>query len=181
MAGGWYVLLSSLILAFNCFFPLPAEPFPATDNASFAGSAETGRRLFTGELRFRNGGAACIACHSLAALPGGGGVYGPDLTKTFSDYGAEGLDASLTEIPFPSMKPIYGSRPLHSEERGHLAEFLRTAGSASQDGAGRTPGLVALAGVAVFFLLLLAFGKGRLTGVRKPLLENRKERGGIVR
>jgi mono/diheme cytochrome c family protein len=180
MAGGRITLPFCLILpyCFLLFWVFPAHLHPATDNVSFQGDAGKGRLLFTGEQRFRNGGAACIACHHVGGFPGGGGVLGPDLTKTYSDYGAEGLSSAQAEMPFPTMKPLYANRPLLPEERAHLTEFLRVAGSSAPDDAAKRPVYVALAGIAVLFLLLLAFGRGRLSAVRKSLAADRTGKGG---
>lgn len=183
MAGGRIALPFCLILPF-CFLLLllfPTHLYPAADNVPLQGDAAAGRRLFTGEQGFRNGGAACIACHSVAGLAGAGGDLGPDLSTTFADFGAEGLAFALAEIPFPTMKPSYANRPLLPEERAHVTEFLRAAGGAAPGGAKNRPALVALAGLAVLVLLLLLFGRGRLGGVRKPLVSIRTGRGGGIR
>lgn len=183
MAGGRIALPFCLIFPF-CFLFLLLSPdlcHPATDSALPPGDAVAGRRLFTGEQRFRNGGAPCIGCHAVAGLPGAGGVLGPDLSTTYADFGAEGLAFALAEIPFPTMKPSYANRPLLPEERAHVTEFLRAAGGTAPGGAKNRPALVALTGVALLFLLLLAFGRGRLGGVRKPLVTNRTGRGGNIR
>ena len=183
MACGRIALPFRLIFPF-CFLFLLLSPdlcHPATDSAMPPGDAAAGRRLFTGEQRFQNGGAPCIGCHNVAGLSGGGGVLGPDMSDTFSDYGAEGLASALAEIPFPTMKPIYANRPLLPGERAHVTEFLRAAGGTAPGDAKNRPVLVALGGVAALVLLLLAFGRGRLGGVRKPLVSDRTGRGGDIR
>ena len=40
------------------------------------GEPEVGKSLFFGTTRFRNGGAACSACHAISRLLGGGGPLG---------------------------------------------------------------------------------------------------------
>ena len=157
MPGGRFATLLPLVLALSFLPPFTSQIFPAGDGTLTQGDPEHGRRLFTGEVRFVEGGAACIGCHSAAGIPGGGGAVGPDLTKTFSDYGAEGLDAALADLSFPTMKPLYAGRPLKPEERAHLAAFLRTAGSAAPEDRWKTPSVAAAAGGFAAVLALLAY------------------------
>ncbi|MBI5344753.1 MAG: hypothetical protein HZB83_05375, partial [Deltaproteobacteria bacterium] len=56
----------------------PAEP-------AEKGNADIGRQLFTGERSFTNGAPPCISCHSAGVGALGGGVLGPNLTKTYAD------------------------------------------------------------------------------------------------
>lgn len=181
MRGIRFAALLSLVFALSIFPSFASETIPAGDGAPLQGDPALGRRLFTGEQRLVAGGAACIGCHSAAGILGGGGAMGPDLTKTFSDYGAEGLDAALADLPFPTMKPLYAGRPLKPEERAHIAEFLRMAGSAAPEDRWGTPSLAAAAGFAAVLILLAGLGRGRLKGVRRPLVETRKSGGGAAR
>lgn len=155
--------------------PIPGPPHPA-------GDPETGRALFTGANPLSNGGAPCAACHTISGLPGGGNTLGPDLTSVYPDYGGEeGIVPVLADLPFPSMKPVYGTRPLTPGEQAHLAAFLRVSaeGEPGRDG-GRflflgLGGFAALAGIAHITW------RRRLAGVRRPLLRKAIGQGGAAR
>ncbi|HYG67976.1 MAG TPA: hypothetical protein VD838_09965 [Anaeromyxobacteraceae bacterium] len=151
------VLLSGLARA-------EGEPAPA-------GNPAEGRALFVGSRPFARGGPPCGACHGL----GGEGLglrasYGPDLSSTHADFGDEGLDALLTDLPFPSMTPVYAGRALEPAERAHLTAYLRAAG-------GRAPArdtaefaIHGGAGAALALAGLFLAGRKRLRSVRARLL-----------
>jgi mono/diheme cytochrome c family protein len=147
-----------------------APPNAAGERPPAGGDPEVGRSLFSGTTRFRNGGAACSACHAISGLPGGGGTLGPDLSQTYADYGEEGITPVLAGFPFPSMKPIYDARPLTPGEQSHLKAFLRV--SAQREPAGEK-GWFLLLGLGGFLLvagLAHVVWRKRLTEVRRPLL-----------
>lgn len=150
----------------------PAAPPPA------GGDPETGRALFAGAVRLRNGGAPCAACHAVAGLPGGGATLGPDLTATYGLYGEDGIAAMLADLPFPSMSPIYGTRPLTVEEQAHLAAFLRAASDREPPAAAAGFLLVGLGGGALAAVLAQAVWRKRLREVRRPLLRRASSGGG---
>jgi hypothetical protein len=137
------------------------------------GSAAAGERLFDGAIRFANGGPPCLSCHDVAGLPfPHGGVLGPDLTGSWAKYGPLALAPVLNTLYFPTMVPIFTTRPLTPAERGDLTAFLQAeAGKAPATGA--TVELLALAVVGAAVLLVLArlAWPGRLHGVRRGLLE----------
>ena len=155
----------------SCLFALPAP-------AQAGGDPEVGKSLFSGTTRFRNGGAACVACHAIAGLPGGGGTLGPDLTRTYSDYGEEAITPVLAEFPFPSMKPIYDAHPLTPEEQGHTKAFLRV--SAEREPAGEKRGflLFGIGGCLLVIGLAHVVWRKRLTEVRRPFLRRAAGPGG---
>lgn len=119
-AGAVFVLL--ILLAFVS----PAEPTPVASPAPEGqqGSASRGESLFTGRTRFRNGGAACITCHSVAsfAVPGG-----PNLT-----------------IYSKVMTAVYSGHVLTPEEQSDLLAFLKQ--NATQSTPGASPATEALRG-----------------------------------
>ncbi len=147
------------------------------------GSAARGEELFIGRVPFRNGGPPCASCHSVAGLPfPGGGSLGPDLTKVSAKLGPLGVDPALHTLYFPAMTPIYDSHRLTSEERGDLKAFFQQAGSRESSGAGtQVILLLALGGLVVFLVLTGFFGRGRLRGVRRRLLERAAGPGGMHR
>lgn len=92
------------------------------------GDSSTGELLFTGQRKLSNGGTACQACHSVSGTGAlGGGTLGPNLTQVYTRYGENGLNASLTNIAFPSMAGIFANQPITPQERADLVAFLREA------------------------------------------------------
>ena len=145
------------------------------------GDPVRGARLYTGEAAFANGGAPCLACHGMTGFGlAGGANYGPDLTGMFENFGDEGIADILKSLPFPSMEPIYATRPLTDEEQADLRAFFAKATG--------TPvaksGLLfseALSGVVLFLGAVLLFGRERLRGVRRSLVERVHNQGGDLR
>lgn len=126
-----------------------------------------GRRLFTGDRSFANGGARCQACHSYAGLPAlGGGTLGPDLTTSYDNLGRAVVSWPQSQ---PPMRSIYNQKPLTEEEKAHLLAFLKT-------GQGRAPTRIwrllayAVGGAGLLFGLMAFVWSDRLRGVRRPML-----------
>ncbi len=144
------------------------------------GSVLAGKALFTGVQRFKNGGPACAACHSMAGLafPNGGSL-GPDLTGTYAKLGPLGLDAVMHTLYFPVMAPIFNSRPLTPQEQQDLKTFLveTQSGTPTKDS---TPLLASLGLVGCLALLVTAWvaGRSRLEPVRQSLLKKNVPAGG---
>ncbi|MGE5283766.1 MAG: c-type cytochrome [Actinomycetota bacterium] len=161
--------------------PHPGTAAPASPPAQVPppGNPRTGEALFGGRIPFRNGGAPCVACHNVSgAAPLGGGTLGPDLTAVYTRFGEAGISSVLATLPFPTMKPIFDSRPLTPEEREDLKAFFRQS-------AGRPPGTpraaigaLAAGGWIVLLLLAQATWRGRLRGVRRKLPTNAAGTGG---
>ncbi|MCX7783136.1 MAG: cytochrome c [Meiothermus sp.] len=107
----------------------PATPEPATSLADPALAAK-GKALFLGQLRFQNGGAPCMACHTAGNFGlMGGGSLGRDLTDLHTRLGAAGIQGVLANIAFPVMRESYKGKPLTPEEISALtAFFAQTAG-----------------------------------------------------
>lgn len=145
-------------------------PPPGETPAPETGNADTGRTLFYGTSRFVHGGAPCIACHAISGAPGGGGTLGPDLSQVYTDYGEEAIAPVLAELPFPSMTPIYETRPLTPEEQAHIMAFLRV--SAEGEPAGNSGGflLFGIAGGVFGIGLSHVVWRKRLSEVRRPFL-----------
>lgn len=138
-----------------------------------AGDPLRGEAFFAGATSLTQGGAPCLACHGIAGRGlgmAGGASFGPDLTTIFDDYGAEEMAATLSDLSFPSMEPIYGTRPLTAEEQADVGAFLAKAAEDAQLPAeSRMAGHVVI-GLAAISALLVVFGRGRLQGVRRPLV-----------
>ncbi len=145
---------------------------------------EIGRRLFTGELGLRNGGAACISCHNCAGIGGlGGGTLAstigamhPDLTHSFTRNGGEaGLRAALAGPQFLVMKQLFADKPLTDDEviglTAYLGEVSRQPGGAP----GRDYFIVyGVIGAVLLLLLLDLIWIRRFTNVRKNLVGGSK-------
>jgi mono/diheme cytochrome c family protein len=133
-----------------------------------------GEGLFSGGIPMRNGGPACITCHTAAGTPFPyGGTMGPDLTKEYSKLGPQGIAIALKTLYFPAMNPLFKHRPLTANERKQLAAFFQ---SIDQRPPPPSPtvtlllaSLVVLAGL--FLWTWLAVGRRRVRSVRQALLE----------
>lgn len=169
MRKGRFRQVRFLLICFPWFcFP------PSADAADLvAGDPLRGEALYAGATSLAQGGAPCLACHGLAGRGlgmAGGASFGPDLTTIFDNYGAEEMAATLSDLSFPSMEPIYGTRPLTAEEQADVGAFLaKTAEEAPLPAESLMAGHVAI-GLAAVSALLVVFGRGRLQGVRRPLV-----------
>lgn len=170
MNRGWWRKLGGLLTGMLLF----CGPLGAVAADPPAGDARRGEALFSGTAAFAQGGAPCLACHGIAGAGlgmAGGASFGPDLTGMFDDFGAEGVAEIMADLAFPSMEPIYATRPLTVEEQADVGAFLaEVAGRSPLHAGGQVAGHVAVGLVALLGLLIL-FGWGRLNGVRRPLVE----------
>jgi ubiquinol-cytochrome c reductase cytochrome c subunit len=133
---------------------------------------QLGRALFVGQSPMQAGGPPCGSCHSISGLGfPNGGVMGPDLSGIYQTLGPDGTDAALQTLFFPTMIPIYDERPLTPAEQRALKAFLVQAGTTP---VGRRDTLVLSAAALAGFVLLIAITwvarRGRLRGVRAPLV-----------
>jgi mono/diheme cytochrome c family protein len=151
----------------------PSAPARGTPS----GDAGAGKRLFTGAAAFRNGGAPCIACHNVNRIGYlGGGNLGPDLTHVYSALG-DGIVLALTNIPFPSMVPVFKEHPLSPEEARDLAAFFK--GIAASKPQNFTPRvlIIALIGFIVLMFVIWLAWRHRLLPVREEMAESSRSRG----
>lgn len=132
-----------------------------------------GRRLFTGEIRFQDGGAACIACHSVNGVGVlGGGTLGPDLTKATVKFSDAELVNILQNPNFPNMALTFQNHTFTDEELVRLVALLQAAEEREPTPAAtkfRVVGLATL-GVILFLVLMNVIWRKRLRGVRKNLV-----------
>ena len=135
-------------------------------------SAANGEALFTGQVRFQNGGPACGSCHSVAGLRfPKGGTMGPDLTHEYSKLGPAAMQATLETLYFPAMNALFSPRPLTPPEQQDLTAFFQ---SADRNPVENLTGGLTLIGLVGFFVLLgitWLKGRGRIRSVRRSLLE----------
>lgn len=147
------------------FLPLllavtPLAAGSAAEPAVGPPDARRGEALYVGSTPLAGGGAPCLACHGIA----GHGLaraasFGPDLTGAHAQYGAEGLDAMLEDIVFPSMEPVYRGHAVTREERADLVAFLGEASGAQPARLGARFGAGVAAAMGVFLVAVVAIGK----------------------
>ncbi len=158
----------------------PSAQTPAAAEQPSVADAGRGEQLFIGKVAFTNNGPPCMGCHSVSGLKYfGGGTLGPDLTTAYTPLG-HGIISMLTNVPFPTMKPIFDRHPLTDAEAGDLAAFLKTTASKQPES---LSGRFTAASLIVFIVLMLVIhvlGRRRLSSVRKALVE-RAEREGVKR
>jgi len=146
----------------------------ATSAPAVQGNPEIGKDLFTGVVRFQNGGPPCMACHSTGGIGAlGGGQLGPDLSTVVTRFnGAAAVDAFVAGTPTPTMKAVWSQHPLTTEERANVVGFLAQAGLTQRP----AQAIWQLAGLAVLGLVVLLAVAGfrwrnRLKfGVRRPMM-----------
>lgn len=138
-----------------------------------------GLALFTGRTALQGQGTACISCHNVNGVARlGGGTLGPDLTAVNTKYKDPELIGILQNPNFPTMKSVFGTRPLADEEIVQLFAYFQNA-KLTQPAAQVNPGIVRLDPwflVVGFFLALLSvwsfslIWRNRLQGVREPIV-----------
>ena len=145
------------------------------------GDVEAGYQLFTGRAALSGGGSACISCHNVSGSGRlGGGTLGPDLSAVNVRYKDPELISILQNPNFPTMKSIFGTRPLNDEEIVKLFAYFQNAklvapiapAPAASAAVRIEPWFVALGFAALLMSLALMnrAWKGRLRGVREELV-----------
>ena len=168
-------ILAFLAAPAEAAHPHPGTAVPVSPAAQVppSGNPRTGEALFLGKIVFRYGGAPCVACHNVSgAGPLGSGILGPDLTGAYTRFGEAGISSILATLPFPTMKPIFDSRPLTPEEREDLKAFFRQSARHPPGTPRAAIGALAAGGWIVLLLLTQAAWRGRLRGVRRTLPTN---------
>ena len=179
-----------LALFLSVALPQPQQPAHVGSAAARApepsgrpageGSPRSGADLFSGAVRFENGGPPCASCHAVASIPfPNGGSLGPDLTGVFAKYGAAALGPLLAALPFPTMAPIFRERLPTANEQRDLEAFLEEAGKTPKP-AGEAAALVlaASAGCVALLGLSAVVWRRRLGSVRKALVREMRIQGG---
>lgn len=167
------LLLASFVLAgmvYQVRAASPARVASAVPVMQAGGDPNAGMALFTGAVRLTNGGPACISCHTVSQTGAfGGGTLGPDLTNVYARYGQAGLEASLKTLAFPTMRGVFGKKPLTPEEMADIqALFVETNQSVAEP-MNYTFVLAGVVGCALLGLLSHFIWEKRHRGVRKFL------------
>jgi mono/diheme cytochrome c family protein len=103
-------------------------PDTATQVATLSYSSDLlkrGKALFYGYEEFANGASSCNACHYIqdASLIGGGKLSF-DLTASYGRLGEAGIQAILTNPPFPAMNTAFRNKNLTDEEKEAITAML---------------------------------------------------------
>ncbi len=145
-----------------------AETLPPGDSAR-------GEAVFIGATGLQNGAPACISCHSTADVGlFGGGTLGPDLTNVQERYGEAGLPQTLQNLPFPTMRGVFGEKPLTDNEVADLNAYFAQANQSSAQALNYIFVMLGLAGFGILMLISQLIWRKRLKEVRKPLLGEAK-------
>ena len=87
-----------------------------------------GQKLFQGQIALKEGGPACISCHTVVNDSiFSGGLLGVDLTTVFTRMKEPGINAILSDPPFPVMKTAYNNHQITKDEAFYLIAFLKEA------------------------------------------------------
>lgn len=92
-----------------------------------AAETETGRKLFYGDVLFRYGTQACVACHAVQGAGLRGGSLGPDLTRVYFRYQDIALTAFMRHPCFAWDQETSDGHYLTPKESFALKAFLRMA------------------------------------------------------
>ena len=167
MTGCRNICLAVLILG---LLPL----FPGTQ-ALAAGDPSRGEALFVGRAAFVNGGAPCLACHSLTGVGlNAGANFGPDLTGMYANFGADGVAGVLESLAFPSMEAIFASRPLTESERVDLLAYFEQTAELSETPSSGMLALQVFIGVVILLAITLLIGRRRMRSARQPLIDRQR-------
>lgn len=173
-------LIESLSKKGETFIPAGAKLYRPIE----AGDIDAGRETFAGKVGLNNGGASCIACHSVNDIGKfGGGTLGPDLTAVNTKYKDPELISILQNPNFPTMKSLFGAKPLTDEEIVKLFAYFQSA-KFTYPAAQTQPAVaplnlwfpaVGFFGLVLSFVALNRIWKNRLRGVREDLVRSSKK------
>ncbi len=93
---------------------------------------QIGRGLFSGSIRFNNGGPGCITCHHVTenVLPTGA-LIAPDLTNVYSRLDEKTITKYATTPYHPTMQKAYKDKTVTREEVATLISFFEYVGTAT--------------------------------------------------
>ncbi|MFV0375959.1 MAG: c-type cytochrome [Mangrovibacterium sp.] len=89
-----------------------------------------GKALFYGYEKFANGASSCNACHSVndGSIIGGGRLSF-NLTGSYGRLGAAGIQAILSNPPFPPMNVALRNKHLTDDEKEAITAMLQSVNS----------------------------------------------------
>lgn len=122
--------------------------------AAEPGDPERGEQYFLGLSRMENNGPSCNSCHNVdynELLAGG--ALAKDLTKVVTRLSEPGVNAMMSNAPFPAMQKAYVNAPLTAQEIADITAFLTVVDEASvtpvQNKSGMTLLYSSIAGVTI--------------------------------
>ncbi|MDY0137869.1 MAG: c-type cytochrome [Thiomicrospira sp.] len=117
----------------------------------------SGAKLFSGEKRLTNGGAACNSCHNVQnAQTFSHGTLAKDLTASWEMMGSSGVAAIIKSPPFPLMTTAYHNQPVTEQETIDLTAYLKSVSVSSGDQSAESYDMaMAIFGVSAFFVIML--------------------------
>jgi len=136
-------------------------------------NADIGAKLFQGTIQFKNGGVACIACHTVNSnLVSSGGKLSINLTAMGGDvikYTIEDPKNASSKI----MQVAFENKPLTKSEQSDLYDFFnRVAKDNLETQSSSFFVLKGLIGVGLLFLILSFLGKkGKQQSVNQELYD----------
>lgn len=138
-----------------------------------------GRDIFTGARSLKNGGPACISCHTTNDIGGfGGGVLGPDLTAVLERYGGRRLLSTWLSAPAtPTMNSVFAAHALDADEILPLVAYFQSSMQRSPRDASTVRLnfiIFGLGGVIVVLGLFDVFWKKRFRTVRRALVDEQR-------
>ena len=142
---------------------MPMEAAPVEAAPVETGDANNGKALFTGETRFKNGGPACMSCHSAGVGELGGGVLGPDLTKIYADESKNPFLSTgwVNGGGSPVMGPVFAAKNVTEEEMQDLRAFFKSASERGvvASSTGIFTGIGIIGGVGIMILFSIIWGR----------------------
>lgn len=146
-----------------------------TDQPFTPADIENGRRIFDGNKRLANGGAACLSCHAVDDLGNlGGGRLAPDLTKVYERMnGRKNLASWLMAPATPTMRPLFANNAMTNDEIVALVAYLEAAAQkppARSDTSTLSFFFLGLGGAVFGFIGADTVWRRRFRGVRKPMV-----------
>src|SRR3990170_3880972 len=139
------------------------EQMPAAEEAAPApipGDPDMGRKLYTGEIRFQNGGPPCISCHDIGVGGLGGGTLGPNLMLPNEKYGVGPAPTNpliaagwINNPATPVMGAVFSRKNVTDEEVDNLRAFFKSLPERTSSKTGVFVGVSAagFVGVLIFF------------------------------
>lgn len=140
---------------------------------------EVGRGIFLGKVALKNGGPACMSCHTVQGIRFfGGGTLAPDLTTVFERYeGRKTLATWLSAPATPTMGSVYKQQQLDGEEILALVAYFQSTLARNPDDVSTTRLNFILLGLAGALLVMGLFDivwNKRLRTVRRALVQEKR-------
>jgi len=132
-----------------------------------------GKKYFTGNKSFFNGGPSCASCHNVNDKEVSGGFLAKDLTDVYVRLGEAGIMAMITNAPFPAMSAAYINNPLGEFEQKSLAAYLKSISTNQPASISSSVTLFFSLGTAgfivVLILIMIIWGKRKKHSVKEAI------------